>query len=208
MNFVRGLHQGHVAKFRHGRFLGLGSRFDPFVLFPLHIHNDAVVLVVGSYFAHYFAFCGQPPLPEGVFDSGTFFLGVIREGHQSRLILVTIFTVALFAHLPFDRFQEGLCSCRREKLLAFRTPNQARDGFEIQFDVRTTGRTVLAVHSVPPRQGKSEEVQKGAECGRWAQPARPSEQQHGPPAAGRCQEIPPRLDANSHRLSAVNYRLA
>jgi len=130
----------------------------PPLLVPIHIHNDALVLVVDSNFAHCFAFFGQPPLPEGVFESGTFFLEVIREGHQSSQVLVTIFTVALFTHFPLDRFQEGLRSRRSEKLLALRTPNEASDGFDIQLDVSSTGRTVGTVHSAPPRQGKSEEV--------------------------------------------------
>jgi hypothetical protein len=66
--------------------------------------------------------------------------------HQSRLTLVSRFSVTLFDHFLFVRFQEELRSHQGEKFLALWTPNQARDGFEIQFDVSTAGRTVGTVH--------------------------------------------------------------
>src|SRR5260370_38344776 len=42
-----------------------------------------------------------------------------------------------------------------------------------QFNVRTTGRAVGAVHIAPPRQVMSQEVKYRAGLGRLAQPARP-----------------------------------
>jgi hypothetical protein len=72
--------------------------------------------------------------------------------HASRFVIEKGKLQEQLSRLRMKAVTKCLLRFPGSKFLALRTPNQARNRFEIQFDVRSTGRAVGAVHIAPPRQ--------------------------------------------------------